>query len=74
MMPLTAMRLVASPEGQRLISTIRRHVSSENRPPEQVLKELLDHLDKVEEIAKKTGKTVKQVEDEAIRLYEEKYK
>jgi hypothetical protein len=74
MMPLTAMRLMASAEGQRLISTIRRHVSSENRPPEQVLQELLDHLDKVEEIAKRTGKTVKQIEDEAISLYEEKYR
>lgn len=70
MMPLTAIRLMASPEGQRLVETIRRIVSSQKQPVEQVVRDMLDHLDRVEAIAKKTGKTVRQVEDDAIKLYE----
>lgn len=70
MLPLTAIRLMTSPEGQRLVETIRRIVSSQKQPVEQVVRDMLDHLDRVEAIAKKTGKTVRQVEDDAIKLYE----
>lgn len=70
MMPFNAIRLMASQEGKRLVDTIRRIVRSQNQPVEQVVKDMLDHLERVEAIATKTGKTVKQVEDEAITLYE----
>ncbi len=70
MMPLSALRLLTSPEGQRLVETIKRIVHSQNLTVEQAVRDMLDHLDRVEALAKRTGKTVKQVEDEALKLYE----
>lgn len=68
-----ALKLLGSPEGKRLLDTMKRHVEASGEPLEQVLKAWLDHMDRLEAITKKTCKTVKQVEDEALKLYEEKH-
>ncbi len=70
MMGLEIARLLAQPEGRRLISTLHRLVESQGLPVEQVLRESVDHMERLETLARKTGKTVKQVADESLDLYE----
>jgi len=69
-MGIEAVKLLATGQGQRLISTIRRLVSSQGLPLQQVVRESVDHMERLEALAKQTGKTVKQVADESLALYE----
>lgn len=69
-MALEMAKLLATGEGHRLVSTIRRLVSSQGLPIEQVVRESVDHMEHLEALARRTGKTVKQVADESLALYE----
>ena len=71
-MALEVARLLATGEGHRLVSTIRRIVSSQGVPMEQVVRESVDHMEHLEALALRTGKTVKQVADESLALYEQR--
>ena len=69
-MAVEVARLLATGEGHRLISTIRRLVSSQGLPLEQVVRESVDHMERLEALARRTGKSVKEVADESLALYE----
>ena len=63
-------RLVASPEGRRLVATLRRLVGSQAVPLEEVMRQSVRHLERMEALAHMTGKTVQEVADESLDLYE----
>ncbi len=65
-------RLLASGEGRRLISTLQRLVQSQGLPLEQVIRESVEHMERLESLAKRTGKQIKQVADDSLDLYEKK--
>ena len=69
-MGIEAVKLLATGEGQRLISTIKRLVRSQGLPLDQVVRESVEHMEHLEALAQRTGKTVKQVADESLALYE----
>ena len=70
MLALEIAKVMASPEGARLYSTLRRLVDSEGLPVDQVMSQSVDHMERMEAIARRTGKKLKQVYDESLTLYE----
>jgi len=71
-MALEIARLLATGEGRRLISTLQRLVQSQGLPIEQVIRESIEHMERMESLAKRTGKQIKQVADDSLDLYEKK--
>lgn len=71
MMALEIAALIATPGGKRLYSTLKRIVDAEGIPVAEVLNQSVDHLEKMEQIARTHGISVKQVADDSVRLYEE---
>jgi len=69
-MALEIARLLATGEGRRLISTLQRLVQSQGLPLDQVIRESVEHMERLESLAKRTGKTIKQVADDSLDLYE----
>ena len=69
-MAMEVARLLASPEGMRLVSTIKRLVSTQGLPADVVIRQAVEHMERLEALAKRTGKSVKEVADEALALYE----
>ena len=69
-MALEIARLLASPEGMRLVSTIKRLVQSQGLPMDVVLRQSVEHMERLEALAQRSGKTVKEVADEALALYQ----
>lgn len=63
-------RLLTSGEGQRLIDTIKRLVASQGLPIDQVIGQSVDHMERIERLALRSGRTVKEVADTALDLYE----
>jgi len=72
MMMLDMARLLGSPDGIRLVATLRRLVRSQGLPVDQVVRNSVEHIERLEKLAQLNGKTVKQVADEAMALYEAK--
>jgi len=72
MTALEIARLLATGEGRRLISTLQRLVQSQGLPLEQVIRESVEHMERLESLAKRTGKPIKQVADDSLNLYEKK--
>ncbi|GAH80805.1 unnamed protein product [marine sediment metagenome] len=72
MTTLEIARLLATSEGRRLISTLQRLVQSQGLPLEQVIRESVEHMERLERLAKRTGKQIKQVADDSLDLYEKK--
>ena len=73
-MALEIARLLATGQGRRLISTLQRLVQSQGLPIEQVIRESVEHMERMESLAKRTGKPIKQVADDSLSLYEEALK
>ena len=71
---LDLIKLAASREGERLVATLRRLVESEGLPITQVISQATDHLERMERISKRRGKSVKEVAEEALNLYEREAK
>ncbi len=69
-MAMEIARLLASQEGMRLVATIKRLVQSQGLPMDVVLKQSVEHMERLEALAKRSGKTVKEVADEALAHYE----
>jgi hypothetical protein len=69
-MSMETARLLASPEGVRLLTTIRRLVRSQGLPTDVVVRQSVEHMERLEAVAQRAGKTVKEVADEALDLYE----
>ena len=69
-MALEVARLLASPEGVRLVATIKRLVRSQGLPMDVVVRQSVEHMERIEALAQRSGKTVKEVADEALALYE----
>ncbi len=67
-MVMDLMRLVASPEAERLISTVKRLMDDQGL----TTAEIADHLSRLERASKRTGKRVKEICDESMNLYENK--
>lgn len=65
-------RVLGSPDGIRLVNTLRRLVRSQGLPVDQVVRNSVEHIERLENLAQLSGKTVKQVADEAMALYEAK--
>ncbi len=72
MMMLDMARVLGSPDGIRLVATLRRLVRSQGLPVDQVVRNSVEHIERLEKLAQLSGKTVKQVADEAMALYEAK--
>lgn len=70
MMALEIARVMASPQGVRLYNTIKRLVESEGLPVDQVMRQAVDHMERMESLAKRSGFTVKQIADGSLTLYE----
>ena len=69
-MALEVARLLASPEGVRLMATIKRLVQSQGLPMDVVLRQSVEHMDRLETLAQRSGKSVKEVADEALARYQ----
>ena len=69
-MALEIARLLASSEGMRLVATIKRLVQSQGLPMDVVLRQSVEHMERLEGLAHRTGKSVKEVADEALALYQ----
>ena len=66
-------RLLAPPEGVHLVSTIKRLVSSQGLPAGEVIKQSAEHLERLETLARRTGRSVKEVAEEALALYKKEH-
>ena len=66
-------RLLASPERLRLVPPIKRLVSSQGLPVDAVIRQSVEHMERPETRARQTGKSVKEVAEEALVLYEKKH-
>ena len=71
MMALEIAQLIATPGGKRLYNTLKRIVDAEGIPVADVLSQSVDHLEKMEQLARTHHLSVKQVADDSVRLYEE---
>jgi len=63
-------RVMASPQGARLYNTLRRLVESEGLSVDQVMQQSVEHMERMESLAKRSGFTVKQIADYSLALYE----
>ena len=63
-------RVMASPQGARLYNTLRRLVESEGLSVDQVMQQSVEHMERMESLAKRSGITVKQIADDSLALYE----
>ncbi|MBI2919161.1 MAG: hypothetical protein HYY01_14395 [Chloroflexi bacterium] len=70
MMGLEMARLLATPDGRRMVETLKRLVHSQGLPLEEVVCQSVAHMERLEALAQRTGKTVRQVADESLDLYE----
>ena len=62
-------RLLTSPEGLRLVSTIKRLVSTQGIPAAAVIRQSVEHMERLlETVARQTGKSVKEVAEEGRRV------
>lgn len=60
------MKLMGSNDGKRLLETVKRLIDA----GELTVKQVAEHLDRLERVGSRTGKTIKAVADEALDLYE----
>ncbi len=70
LMGLELTRILASPAGKRLFETLKRLVEAEGLSVGEVLEQTVAHMEKIEALARASGKTAKQVADESLALYE----
>lgn len=70
MMGFGVARMMTTAEGRRLVTTLQRIMESQKMPVEQALSESVDFMEKLEQLAQRTGKTIKEVADEALAAYE----
>jgi len=63
-------RVMASPEGLRLYNTLRRLVQAEGMPVDQIMKQSVDHMERMESLARRAGLSLKQVHDDSFAVYE----
>ena len=70
MLGIELTRILASPAGQRLYSTLKRLVEAEGLSVGEVLEQTVQHMEKIEALARSSGKTAKQVADESLAQYE----
>ena len=64
------MRMLATAEGRRLTETVMRLVKSQGLSVEEVMVHSVEHMEKAEKVARRAGKTIKQVLDESLADYE----
>jgi len=69
-MVLEIARLMASQEGKRLYNILQRLVDAPGMSVDKVMKQTADHMERIERLAKRSGFTVKQIEDGSMTLYE----
>ncbi|KKL18046.1 hypothetical protein LCGC14_2479450, partial [marine sediment metagenome] len=65
MMAFEIAQLIATPGGKRLYSTLKRIVDAEGIPVADVLSQSVDHLEKMEQLARTHKLSVKQVAEES---------
>jgi len=63
-------RLMASQEGKRLYNILQRMVDAPGMSVDKVMRQTADHMERIERLAKRSGFTVKQIEDWSMTLYE----
>ena len=68
--PLEIAQLVRSGEGARLLATVKRLVQTQGLSVTEIMRQSVEHMERMEELAAKSGKTVKQVANECLDLYE----
>ncbi len=70
MLGLEVAQLLATPEGRRLVATLGRLVQSQGIPLKEVMSQAITHMEQIEALAQRSGKSVKEVADESLGLYE----
>ena len=70
MNPVEAMRILGSGVGKELFETLRRIADKQGMGIDQVLRESLAFTKRMEELGIRSGKSVKQVADEGLDLFE----
>ena len=69
-MVLEIARLMTSQEGKRLYNILQRLVDAPGMSVDKVMKQTADHMERIERLAKRSGFTVKKIEDGSMTLYE----
>ena len=70
MLGLEIAQMLASPEGRRLVATLSRLVQSQGIPLKDVMSQSITHMEQIEALAQRSRKSVKEVADESLALYE----
>ncbi len=63
---------VLGPDGPEMVRTIQRIAQKQGIPTEQIVKDALAFMKEMEVLSDRSGKTVKQVADEALADYRRK--
>ena len=63
-------RILSSGVGAELVETIQRIARKQGLPTDQILRESLAFTKRMEDLGARSGKSVKEVADQALDLYE----
>ncbi len=70
MMAMELARIMASAEGRQLFDTLKRLVESQGLSISEVMKQSVEHMERMEDLAKRSGFTLKQIADGSLAAYE----
>ncbi len=70
MLGIELTRILATPAGKRLFDTLKRLVEAEGLSVAEVLEQTVEHMEKIEALARSSGKSAKQVADDSLTMYE----
>ena len=63
-------RIMTGKDGRKMLEIIKRLVRSQGEPPDELIKGFNAHLEHMERLSQRTGRSVKQVAIEALNLFE----
>ncbi|KKN39342.1 hypothetical protein LCGC14_0744470 [marine sediment metagenome] len=70
MLGLEIAQMLAGPEGRRLVATLSRLVKSQGISLKDAMSQSITHMEQIEALAQRSGRSVKEVADESLALYE----
>lgn len=65
-----ARQIMTTPEGRRLVETLKRMVDNEGLSIEEVVSQSAEHLERMERMARASGFTVKAIADGSLAAFE----
>jgi len=70
MLGLELARIMAGKDGRRMLETIKRLVRSQGETPDELIKGLNSHMERMERLSQSTGMPIKRIAEEALNLFE----